>query len=78
MRMRTAIAAAALAVAGVLAGGASAVADAGAQGVAANSPGVASGNLVQIPVHVPINICGNTISVAGALNPAAGNTCINS
>ncbi|MFF3157525.1 MULTISPECIES: chaplin [unclassified Streptomyces] len=78
MRMRTAIAAAALAVAGVLAGGASAVADAGAQGVAAHSPGVASGNLIQIPVHVPINICGNTLSVAGALNPAAGTTCVNS
>ncbi|MFG3280755.1 chaplin [Streptomyces sp. NPDC048111] len=78
MRMRTAIAAAALAVAGVLAGGTCAVADAGAQGVAANSPGVLSGNLVQIPVHVPINVCGNTISVAGALNPASGTTCINS
>lgn len=50
---------------------------AGAQGVAAHSPGVLSGNLVQVPVHVPINLCGNTVSVIGAVNPAFGNTCVN-
>ncbi|MEU6590718.1 chaplin [Streptomyces sp. NPDC046881] len=54
-----------------------AFADAGANGTAANSPGVVSGNVVQIPIHIPINICGNTINVIGALNPTAGNTCIN-
>ncbi|GLF94362.1 chaplin [Streptomyces yaizuensis] len=54
-----------------------ATADAGAQGVAANSPGVLSGNLVQVPVHVPINLCGNTIDIIALLNPAFGNTCIN-
>ncbi|MET4925732.1 chaplin [Streptomyces sp. PSRA5] len=67
-------------VAGVLlaVGAASpAVADAGAQGVASNSPGVLSGNLVQIPVHVPVNVCGNSISIIGLLNPSFGNTCIN-
>ena len=52
-------------------------ADAGANGSATNSPGVLSGNLVQAPVHVPVNVCGNTISVIGLLNPAFGNTCIN-
>ncbi|MET8556045.1 chaplin [Streptomyces sp. NPDC004959] len=52
-------------------------ADAGAQGGAALSPGVISGNAVQIPVHVPINLCGNTIDVVGLLNPAFGNTCVN-
>lgn len=61
----------------VLAGAGLAVADAGAQGAAAHSPGIASGNVVQVPVHVPVNACGNTISVIGLLNPAFGNTCIN-
>jgi len=42
-----------------------------------HSPGIASGNVVQVPVHVPVNVCGNTISVIGLLNPAFGNTCIN-
>lgn len=54
-----------------------AFADAGAQGAAIGSPGVLSGNLVQIPVHVPINVCGNTVNVIGLLNPAIGNTCAN-
>ncbi|MEU9575639.1 chaplin ChpH [Streptomyces massasporeus] len=61
----------------VLAGAGMAVADSGAQGVAAHSPGVLSGNVVQAPVHVPVNVCGNTVSVIGLLNPAFGNTCIN-
>ncbi|MCY0946946.1 chaplin ChpH [Streptomyces antarcticus] len=61
----------------VLAGAGLAVADAGAQGAAIGSPGVLSGNVVQVPVHVPVNVCGNTISVIGLLNPAFGNTCVN-
>jgi hypothetical protein len=61
----------------VLAGAGLAVADAGAQGAAVHSPGVLSGNVVQVPVHVPVNVCGNTVSVIGVLNPAFGNTCIN-
>ena len=61
----------------VLAGAGLAVADAGAQGAAVGSPGVLSGNVVQVPVHVPVNVCGNTVSVIGLLNPAFGNTCIN-
>ncbi|MFJ4469447.1 chaplin [Streptomyces sp. NPDC089424] len=48
-----------------------------AEGVAAGSPGVASGNAIQIPVHVPVSICGNTVNVVGLLNPAAGNSCAN-
>ncbi|MEV7520275.1 chaplin [Streptomyces sp. NPDC091371] len=68
----------ALAAGLVVIGGASvASADATAEGVAALSPGVLSGNLVQVPVHVPINVCGNSINVIGLLNPAAGNTCVN-
>ncbi|MCT4356630.1 MULTISPECIES: chaplin ChpH [unclassified Streptomyces] len=61
----------------VLAGAGMAVADSGAQGAAIGSPGVLSGNVVQVPVHVPVNVCGNTVSVIGLLNPAFGNTCIN-
>jgi hypothetical protein len=61
----------------VLAGTGLAYADSGAQGAAVQSPGVLSGNVVQIPVHVPVNVCGNTISVIGLLNPAFGNTCVN-
>ncbi|MEU8758232.1 chaplin ChpH [Streptomyces sp. NPDC048659] len=61
----------------VLAGAGMAVADAGAQGAAIGSPGVLSGNVVQVPVHIPVNLCGNTVSVIGLLNPAFGNTCIN-
>ncbi|MDO0928471.1 chaplin [Streptomyces sp. TG1A-8] len=61
----------------VLAGAGLAVADAGAQGVATQSPGVASGNVIQVPVHVPVNVCGNTVNVIGLLNPAFGNTCVN-
>jgi hypothetical protein len=61
----------------VLAGAGMAVADAGAQGAAVHSPGVLSGNVVQVPVHVPVNVCGNTINAIGLLNPAFGNTCVN-
>ncbi|MBT2422050.1 chaplin [Streptomyces sp. ISL-22] len=61
----------------VLAGAGLAVADSGAQGAAVHSPGVLSGNVVQAPVHAPVNTCGNTVSVIGLLNPAFGNTCMN-
>nr|WP_237694830.1 chaplin [Streptomyces sp. SID5468] len=51
--------------------------DADARGKAVQSPGVASGNTVQVPVHVPVNVCGDSISVVGILNPAFGNVCHN-
>ncbi|MGC5040018.1 MULTISPECIES: chaplin [unclassified Streptomyces] len=54
-----------------------AYAGSGADGTAAGSPGVVSGNSVQLPVHVPVNVCGNTVNVVGLLNPAAGNACAN-
>ncbi|MER5310433.1 chaplin ChpH [Streptomyces sp. NPDC002773] len=72
------VAAAAAATGGlVLAGAGMAVADSGAQGAAIASPGIISGNVVQVPVHVPVNVCGNTVNLVGLLNPAFGNTCIN-
>lgn len=61
----------------VLSGAALASADAGAQGKAVGSPGVLSGNLIQVPVNVPVNVCGNTVDVVGLLNPAFGNKCAN-
>ncbi|EYT78085.1 chaplin [Streptomyces andamanensis] len=54
-----------------------AFADSGAEGAAVGSPGVISGNTIQVPVHVPINVCGNTIDVIALLNPSFGNTCVN-
>ncbi|GGR82198.1 membrane protein [Streptomyces aureoverticillatus] len=57
--------------------GAPAFADAGAQGAAAHSPGVISGNVIQVPIHIPVNLCGNSIDIIGLLNPAFGNTCVN-
>ncbi|MCK8677925.1 MULTISPECIES: chaplin [Streptomyces] len=61
----------------VLGGAGLAAADADADAAAVGSPGVLSGNILQIPVHVPINLCGNTIDVIGILNPAFGNQCAN-
>ncbi len=28
-------------------------------------------------MHLPVNACGNTVSVVGLLNPAFGSTCTN-
>ncbi|MGW2347209.1 chaplin family protein [Streptomyces sp. NPDC001661] len=50
-------------------------ADSGANGSSSDSPGVLSGNSVEAPVDVPVNVCGNTINVVGLLNPASGNGC---
>ncbi|WP_328914534.1 MULTISPECIES: chaplin [unclassified Streptomyces] len=54
-----------------------AFADAGAGGAAIGSPGVLSGNVVQVPIHIPINLCGNSIDIIALLNPAFGNVCVN-
>ncbi|MET7651478.1 MULTISPECIES: chaplin [unclassified Streptomyces] len=59
------------------AGMASAADGAAALGEAKGSPGVVSGNLVQAPVHVPVNVVGNSVNVIGALNPAFGNLGLN-
>ncbi|WP_030244421.1 chaplin [Streptomyces sp. NRRL S-350] len=77
MRIRTYLAASAVAAVCVLAGAGTAAADANANGVAFGSPGVLSGNQIQIPIHIPINICGNSVDLVGIANPAFGNICIN-
>ncbi|WP_197357285.1 chaplin, partial [Streptomyces clavuligerus] len=58
-------------------GGGYAHAGSGASGAAVGSPGVASGNAVQVPVSVPVNVCGNSVNVVGLLNPTFGNNCVN-
>ncbi|MGY0025074.1 chaplin [Streptomyces sp. cg35] len=82
MRLRVFAAATVLAGTSVL--GSAAVASAldgpdgaSAAAVAEHSPGVLSGNVVQIPVDVPVNACGNSLNVIGLLNPAFGNACVN-
>ena len=63
---------------GIAAAGAGvASAAAGAHGDAVHSPGVISGNVVEAPIHVPVNVVGNTVNVIGLLNPAFGNICVN-
>ncbi|MEV0318831.1 chaplin [Streptomyces sp. NPDC050658] len=59
-----------------LSGGGAFAAD--ADGSAADSPGILSGNSVQAPLEVPVNACGNTADAAAALNPTTGNSCANS
>lgn len=78
MRIRTALAASALAVTAVIGtAGAAAADDQPPTGQADHSPGVLSGDVIQVPIHIPINVCGNSIDVIGVLNPASGNTCTN-
>ncbi|HSA52550.1 MAG TPA: chaplin [Yinghuangia sp.] len=68
-----------VAAAGVMAGlgAGTAFADSAADGTATNSPGLISGNNIQVPIHLPINACGNTVDIIGLLNPTAGNACAN-
>ena len=61
----------------VVVGAGAAMADTTAHGFAQNSPGVVSGNTIQVPVSVPVNACGNSISVIGLLDSAFGNNCQN-
>ncbi|MHA6762340.1 chaplin [Streptacidiphilus sp. PAMC 29251] len=67
-----------IAAAGVISGGAGAAfASSQSAGDAVASPGVASGNNAQVPVHVPVNVSGISANVIGALNPAFGNSAAN-
>jgi hypothetical protein len=68
-----------IAAAGAAAAGAAgtALADSHAGAVAAGSPGVLSGNVIQVPINMPVNLCGNTHNWFAALNPTFGNTCAN-
>lgn len=48
-----------------------------AEAVAIGSPGILSGNVVQVPIDIPINVCGNSVGFGALLNGAIGNVCIN-
>ncbi|MGA5133667.1 chaplin [Streptomyces olivoreticuli] len=76
---RIAKAAALTLAAGAAVSGAAGIAsaDAGGEGAAVGSPGIISGNVIQVPVHLPINLCGNAIDIVGLLNPTFGNQCVN-
>ncbi|MEU5396725.1 chaplin [Streptomyces tibetensis] len=74
--MRTRVTAAAgLACAALFAFAGTASANDGPVGIAVGSPGVLSGNVVQIPIDINANVCGNSVNVIGAFNPAIGNKC---
>ncbi|KAI1285121.1 hypothetical protein EDD11_001058 [Mortierella claussenii] len=45
------------------------------EGSANHSPGFISGNVVDIPINVPINACGDSIDIIGLVNPTSGNVC---
>ena len=48
-----------------------------AKAVTANSPGLVNGNVVQVPVDAPLNVCGITANVVAVYDTAAGNKCAN-
>ncbi|GAO12449.1 chaplin [Streptomyces lydicamycinicus] len=62
---------------GAAAGSAFATSGAQADGRATNSPGIGSGNLAQVPVHVPVNATGNSANVIGVFNPTFDNVSSN-
>lgn len=75
---KTIIAAAFAAFAVVGTAGTASASGAGAVGDAIGSPGILSGNNIQIPINIPINACGNDLGLLTALTAAAGNVCANS
>ncbi|MFH8607915.1 chaplin family protein [Streptomyces sp. NPDC018029] len=76
MRTRSILTTAAFAAVTVIGGAGAAVADPDpVNAEVSNSPGIISGNAVQVPVDVDVPICGNTIDIVGVLNPATGNHC---
>nr|WP_262928260.1 MULTISPECIES: chaplin [unclassified Streptomyces] len=58
-------------------GGSSNGGGATAESIAAGSPGVLSGNGLQLPVDLPANISGNSVNAVGIGNPTFGNTSVN-
>jgi hypothetical protein len=50
---------------------------ASAHGAAIGSPGVLSGNVIQAPINIPINACGNSVNLGGLGNGTFGNACVN-
>lgn len=57
------------------AGAAAAADSATTEGAAADSPGLATGNVAQGAADVPVQVCGDSGTVAGALDNALDNRC---
>ncbi|MFJ1608799.1 chaplin [Streptomyces sp. NPDC088253] len=77
MRIRLMAAAGLAGVALLATAGTAAAADSDPVGAAVGSPGLLSGNVVQIPLDLGLNLCGDSIDLVGLLNPSAGATCTN-
>ncbi|SEN46863.1 Small secreted domain [Actinacidiphila rubida] len=75
--MHKSVALAVLAGGIILVSGGVATADSGANGAAVGSPGVLSGDVIEVPINIPVNLCGDSVDVIGLLNPALGDTCVN-
>ncbi|GAA1989654.1 chaplin family protein [Catenulispora subtropica] len=48
-----------------------------AHGAAVDSPGLVSGNVLQLAANAPISVCGDSIALIGFHDQADGNTCVN-
>lgn len=57
--------------------GTAAASGAGAIGGAIDSPGLWSGNNIQITINKPINVCGDNIGFLSALLETEGTVCVN-
>ncbi|WP_276615669.1 chaplin [Streptomyces sp. A1136] len=57
--------------------GGMAAANATAEGAAIGSPGVLSDNVVQVPIHIPVNVCGTPSTSSASSTPALGKPCVN-
>ncbi|MFE6848993.1 chaplin [Streptomyces sp. NPDC057686] len=77
LHLKEAVIAVAAASSLVFAGAAGANADSGAFGAASNSPGILSGNVVNIPVDIAVDVCGNNLNGIGLFNAAMANYCEN-
>jgi len=75
MRLCTLTLSAALACTFALGQATAAHADPNPTAVADNSSGILSGNIIQVPVHLPVNVCGNAINVLTLLNTVSGSSC---
>ncbi|MEY9935013.1 hypothetical protein ABH926_009684 [Catenulispora sp. GP43] len=76
--MRKTLVAVAVAAFSILgAAGTASASGAGAVGGAIDSPGMLSGNNIQIPINVPINHCGDNVGFLSALLSTSDTVCVN-
>lgn len=78
MSIRKSFVAAAFAAVAVLGtAGTAAASGAGAIGGAIGSPGILSGNNIQVPINLGLNVCGDNIGILSALLETEGTVCVN-